>query len=481
MPPASTTDVIATLVFWGLMGPIAGYIFQNVCSACGADPPTFRRSVLVTVLVTAAAFFVFDGIGYGIIMASRDTIKLNLPPDYHYWNWLREPLYLKWQVLGLIPMIGRLLPVLVAVCVAATLYVLILTEPFRNCIAILAIQWTVNVAVMALLSFALSNILRFMGPAQPASSAPEAAQGPGLSAVSPAARAATRPQAHRGQRKGRSQAEAGKEGAAEEGSTAVADLKSALAAHEGAAESSQGKLREQLREIDERLEPYIQPIKDAADPYTEHLPPVVKEFLDDGGWWAVLLALIVVAAFWLRALWRRMKRILFPRRRRGKRRSGGKESPLAIDLDLVGDAFTDPGPQQITVRGQPGRLRLVILAPSPSYVGELLPEMADSLLDWLHPGLGEILEYDKPRQVVWPRHPSLDRFAQMFHKLVQIPEAPGRRSPWILISGSTRLGRQTVFLGLAVFLDKTDYKREIQVAREKWNEVLGLQKVTEPA
>ena len=167
------------------------------------------------------------------------------------------------------------------------------------------------------------------------------------------------------------------------------------------------------------------------------------------------------------------------KRRRRRRRSDDKKSPLVIDLDLVGDAFTDPGPNQITVRGQPGRLRLVILAPSPSYVGDLLPEMSESLLDWLHPGLGEILDSDKPRQVVWPRHPSLDRFTERFRQLVRIPESKGRRSPWVLISGSARLGRQTVFLGLAVFLDKTTYQREIQVSREKWNEVLDVQKVTE--
>lgn len=476
MPTASTGDMIATIVFWGLMVPLAGYIFQNVCNMCGADFPSFRRSVLVTVVVTAAAFFTFDGLGYGLIMASRDTINLNLPPGYGYENWLREPLYLKWQVLGLIPMIGRFLPVLIAACLAATLYVLLLTEPFRICVAILAIQWTVNVVVMALLSFALSNILRFVGPPQPSATEPEAAQSSGFRPMPPEARAATRPKPHRGPEAERSQAEPGNEKAA-----TVNDLKGALAAHESAAEGSRGLLRRILHGIDEHVGPYTDPIKEACAPYTKHLPPAVQEFLDDGGWDMVLLALVVVAAFWLRAMARRLRRILFPRsRRRGRRPSRDKESPLTIDLDLVGDAFTDPGPHEITVRGQPGRLRLVVLAPSPSYVGELAPEMSESLLDWLHPGLGEILDHDKPRQVVWPRHPSLDRFVQMFHKLVQIPEAKGRRSPWVLISGSTRLGRQTVFLGLAVFLDKTDYRREIQVAREKWDEVIGVQQVTEP-
>ncbi len=475
MPTALTSDVIATIAFWALMIPIAAYIFQNVCSMCGADYPTFRRAALTTVLVTAAAFLTFDGIGYGLIKASSDTVNLNLPPDYGYSNWLREPLYLKWQVLGLIPMIGRLLPIVVAVCLAATLYVFILTEPFRICMSILAIQWTVNVVAMAVLSFALSNIVRFVNPHD--SNEQEAAQTPGAAQVSPEARAATRPRPPRGQQAPRPEVAKKKTKEEDASPPPAADLQGALAAREEARESS---LRTRLHELDERLEPYIQPIKDAAAPYTQHLPLAVQEFLDDGGWWVVLLALVVVAGFWLRALWRRVRRILFPRRRRSRRRSPDKESPLAIDLDLVADAFTDPGPHQITVRGQSGRLRLVVLAPSPSYVGDMEPEMAESLLEWLHPGLAEVLDSDKPRQLVWPRHPSLDRFVQMFHKLVQIPEAKGRRTPWVLISGSAHLGRQTVFVGLAVFLDKTDYKREIQVAREKWDEVIGLQKVTEP-
>lgn len=477
MPPPSSTALIATIVFWLVMLPIAGYIFQNVCSMCGADPPTFRRSVLITALVGAAAFFTFDGLGYGIVMAARDTIKLDLPPGYHYWNWLREPLYLKWQAMGMIPLL-RWLPVLFAVCLAATLYVFLLAEPFRNCIAILAIQWTVNLVAMALLSFAMSNILHFMGPSLPSGSAPEAEQGSGFSPASPEARAATRPKLRR---TARDQPRERADKKAETESTPAADgadLRSALAAHEGTAGS---RLHEQLHALNEHLEPYIEPIKTAAAPYTKHLPAAVQEFLDDGGWLLVLLALVVAVGFWLRTLWRRLRRAISHKsRHHGRHHVHDRDSPLYIDLDLVGDAFTDPGPHEMTVRGQPARLRLVVMAPAPSYVGELLPEMAESLLDWLQPGLGEILEFDKPRQVVWPRHPSLDRFTHMFHKLVRIPESKGRPSPWMLISGVAHLGRQSVFLGLAVFLDKTSYQRELQISREKWNEVLGVMEVTEP-
>ena len=204
----------------------------------------------------------------------------------------------------------------------------------------------------------------------------------------------------------------------------------------------------------------------------------MQEFLDDGGWWLVLAALALVALFWLRALWRRCKRLLFHRRRRSKKRTRARDA-LAIDLDLVGDSAMGLGPQQITVRGQPGRLRLVILAPSPNYVGDLEAEMADSLLDWLQPGLGDVAEADYPRRVVWPRHPNLDRFVGMFHQLVQIPEVAGRRTPWVLISGSAHLGRQTVYLGLAVYLDKTTYYRQVQVQKEKWSEIVGVQKAVE--
>jgi hypothetical protein len=245
---------------------------------------------------------------------------------------------------------------------------------------------------------------------------------------------------------------------------------------------------------------YLEPIKTACAPYTRHLPSAAQEFLDGGGWWLVLIALVVAVGFWLRDLWRRLRRAMsYKSTRHRKRPAHDQDSPLIIDLDQVGATLTDPGPQRITVRGQPaplrlvalpgpqqimvrgqpGRLRLVVLASSPSFVGDLLPEMAESLLDWLRPGLGEILDADQPRQVVWPCQPSLDCFVHRLHQLVRIPEVKSRRTPWVLISGAVHLGRQTVFLGLAVFLYKTSYQREIQVDKETWNELFDVQKVTE--
>jgi hypothetical protein len=389
--------------------------------------------------------------------------------------------------MGLVPIL-RYLPIVFAGCMAATLYVLILAEPFRNCLVILLIQWTLNVAAMAILSFALTNIVHFMVPAQPESTELAAQQDPNVAPRPPEVRAATRPKPHRltrrpeGKPEKAPEPETPKPAEGEASPAAGSDLKAALADHKGNPESSFAQLREQLHALDEHAKPYLEPIETACAPYTKYLPEPVQEFLEDGGWWLVFAALAVAVLFWLRALYRRGKRALFHKHRhhRKARRAHGSENPLVIDLDLVGDAFSDPGPHQIAVRGQPGRLRLVVLAPSSGYAGDLLPEMAESLLDWIQPGLGEIVASDSPRVVVWPRHPSVGRFTEVFHKLVQAPEVKGRRSPWVLLSGAAHLGRQTVFLGLAVFLDKTTYQREIEVAREKWGEVLSVQKVVEP-
>src|SRR5262249_28994174 len=155
------------------------------------------------------------------VLATRDTVNLTLPPGYSYWNWLREPLYLKWQVMGLVPVL-RYLPIAFAVCLAGTLYVILLGEPFRNCIVILLIQWTLNVVAMALLSVALTTPLRFVGLTKPPSPEASAEHASAFSPLPPETRAATRPPSRRGEHNPRGEA-AGKKPDAESDAPPASD------------------------------------------------------------------------------------------------------------------------------------------------------------------------------------------------------------------------------------------------------------------
>src|SRR5262249_39073965 len=157
---------------------------------------------------------------------------------------------------GLIPII-RYLPILIAVCLAATIYVFILAEPFRNCIAILAIQWTMNVVAMAILSFALTNIFHVIGPSL-SQDEPAAEQGPAASQAPMEKKLAMRPRPRRAKQEPPKEAAEKKPETEGEKAAEASDLQGALAAHEGTPESSLHKMREQLHELDDRLEPYLE-------------------------------------------------------------------------------------------------------------------------------------------------------------------------------------------------------------------------------
>jgi hypothetical protein len=316
---------------------------------------------------------------------------------------------------------------------ASILYVLLLKAPYRISVVVLFLQWTLSLVSLAVLSFALTTTQGFLGR----HFTPTTAGGPN-------------PQAG--------------------------------GLPPGAPQLPSGKVPDWLKrpgeEVVRKLDPYLEPIKEAARPYTVHLPVIVQVFLDDGGWWLVLLALAVVAWFWARSLYRRVRRVLFGKRKRRKKVKV-KAAPLLVDLFDVGDALTEEGPVEATVRQGPVRLRVVVIAPGVSYIGELLPEMAEGLLDYVKPGLADLLEYDVPRVVVWPRQPSEERFQQLFFDNMEIPEARGRRSHWIVLAGTIRLGRQKVHLGLAAYAAHASNLREVRIQKEDWESVLGLQKTEE--
>ncbi len=467
MDPALLQQPLWLIVLGAGLIFCCGYFLQLSANLCGAEPPSFSRGVLLGLFTLVAGFLTYDLSGYGIFLATRDELNLHLPADYNYWNWLVEPVYLKWQVLGLVPGI-RYLPVLFAVMLASIIYVLALKVPYRESMVIFLLQWTLSLVSLAVLSFALTLTQGFVQGlirSTPADSSNPLAKGlpPGTTR---AERTATRP--------GQRFQPVGQPGAA---SPTPTPLKKTLAEYQEKAAPTLGWLRKQGDAVTERLDPLLEPIKEATHPYTIHLPLVVQEFLDDGGWWLVVLALAVVVWFWLRSLAGRLQRVLFGKRKRKK--NGKKAAVPAIDLGFVGEALTDLGPVQATVRERGVRLRVVVMAPAVSYIGELLPEMAGGLLDYVKPGLGDVVEYDTPRIVVWPRQPSEATFQQWFFKQARIPEERGRRSRWIVLAGTIPLGRQKVHLGLAVHADQAGNLREIRVEREDWEPVLGLQSTKE--
>lgn len=477
---------MSTLISLATAVIASGFTLPLVSNLFGLNAPTLKKSMIVSALIGAVAFFAFDLFGYGLVLGTRDMTSVTLPPGYGYMNWLGENLYLKWQMMGLVPLL-RYLPVIFAIVLGGTLYVFVLLEPFRQCTVVFLIQWVLNILAVAAVNFVLGKTSEFTNrpdlsgpmvgqPGFPQGGFPQGGypQGYPQMTQSQYQRAVTRPsqqqylqqkQPGKGKLPGK---QAMKDGDEPKG------LAQVLSEQQAKLGPFFAKIRDGLHDITQHLDPYLEPVREAAHPLTQYLPLGVQEFLDDGGWWLVLLALGFLFLLWGRRMVRRFRRALKSRRKRKKE----TVKKMRIELEQVGDAFTEPGLRQIRVGNFTGRLRVVVLAPSASFVGELLPEMAENLLDYMLPGLGEIIEADQPKVTVWQRQSSESQFAGLFKTLVQAPETSGRPSPWVLVSGSLRMGRQTLFVGLAVFMDRIQHRREIRVEKANWESVIGLEKTT---
>jgi hypothetical protein len=223
-----------------------------------------------------------------------------------------------------------------------------------------------------------------------------------------------------------------------------------------------------------RLDPYLEPVRQEAEPVTRRLPGPVRQFLDGGGLWLVFLALAVVALFWLRSvvgrLWVALSR---PRPPRPRWHRVDMARVLHENLAPLAVTYTEPGPRVLTVYGQPVRLRLVVMAPAERGVGELDEAMADRLLDCIQPGLGEVATADYPRVRIWPRQTGLGGFAAAFQRYVPIPGRPRRRSHWIRLTGVVLAGRHAIDVGLALYGDVPNRIGIVAVRQGQWLDVLG--------
>jgi hypothetical protein len=185
---------------------------------------------------------------------------------------------------------------------------------------------------------------------------------------------------------------------------------------------------------------------------------------------------------WLRSILRRLGGAFRrPRRRRKRSHKGGASSIAKEKLAWITSGFTDRGPEQLTVKSLPARVRLVILSPGSRNASDISEEMADRVLDWIKPGLAEVASHDQPGVRVWPPFYSADGFANALSSHVAIPEPKGMKSHWVLVAGQIKMGRVVIDVGLALYADQANSLRFINVKGERWLSALGIEKTPEEA
>lgn len=267
MIPVVAHSGLLTLLYWALMIPIAVVILMRTTAFFADEGPSTVAGALRTILVMAlAVFLTYDVSGYVFARAMQEPkLGIAFPPGYGYLQWVREPLGLKWHVLGFVPLI-RYLPVLFALCAGGIVQVVLWRIPFRDGLVVFVVQLLLDVFAMAALSLVFSFFVgvgegveaKGRGPARPRAGAraratPDAPPAPGL---------------------------AGMQQSIEK-----------LGAEEGPALR---RLWSRWAAVNERLAP----VYDLLDPLTRHLPIQVRDFLHGGGWLLVGTGALCGVAWW---------------------------------------------------------------------------------------------------------------------------------------------------------------------------------------
>jgi hypothetical protein len=239
------------------MVPIAAYILHVVAGYLAEDSPsTFLRALGLVLLTAIAVFFAFDVSSYLFALMMRDpSVGITFPPGFTYWDWMREPLILKWRVMGLVPFI-RIVPLLIALIVGCLVQVFVWKVEFKIGLAVFLAQAILTVAAMLALSFIFRLGIVYYEHYMP----PQGAQ--------PAhARA---PRGH-------------------DRNAPPGDLEEmADRAHE---QKGRGEtFWHNLDKNSESFNVHLAPMYAFLEPVTEHLPHPIHDFLNAGGWLLVRAA-----------------------------------------------------------------------------------------------------------------------------------------------------------------------------------------------
>jgi hypothetical protein len=250
-------------------------------------------------LMSVAVFFTFDFSGYVFAwMMQRPDLGIGFPEGYHYGHWLREPLALKWQVLGFLPII-RYLPILFALCAGGAVQVFLWKITFREGLLVFVSLVVLTVIAMALLSLVFSfGVGIYEGVTGDEASRRSAGQEPGRKAGSkPDRRAAGKTDGRA--RKQRANQPAVPPPAPAGRPTSLAQLQERVA-NVGAA---QGPWVRRVHSWWEPINQRFDPLYRVIHPVTRYLPSPVQSFVHGGGW-----VLIVAGVLGGLFVWRRGRR-----------------------------------------------------------------------------------------------------------------------------------------------------------------------------
>jgi hypothetical protein len=212
---------------------------------------------------------------------------------------------------------------------------------------------------------------------------------------------------------------------------------------------------------------FLKPPQWLLDP----LPEGARNVMNNGGWYAILgvLALLMLLIVWkvlsgLRALFA------------SPPAPEPDDSFLRENLADLVPPESEPGPQRLLVEGVPARFCLVIVAPA-GFGQQVEPGAVDKLIDRLLPGTGALVRDDRPQVRIWPPQLSHQAFGNLFHRHTILPHLEGTPSPWVLVAGLGKLGKEPLLLGLVLWADKPNSIGRLTLEPRQWRDVFHIKEV----
>lgn len=163
------------------------------------------------------------------------------------------------------------------------------------------------------------------------------------------------------------------------------------------------------------------------------------------------------------------------------RKPGQKKSDAHADLsiDVKSLGFKDPPPTnpRLEFYGTPVRLVVFVLAPAGRGVEVPPNEQLRETVEYLIPGLSQIIDLHHPVFRRWPLQLSSQGFTQAFFNKIALPGDHGKGTPWCSVAGKFEQTDGHLLAGFVCQAENANMLSEVTVEHAgKWHDVLRVRK-----